>query len=297
MRAAAIVAVLIVLAVLPAAPATAWVEEVSRVAGPDRVGTSVEASVEGFDTASTVVLTRADDFADALTAGPLARLEGAPLLLTGQSALPLGVVSEIQRLGAVRAIVVGGTAVIETTVVEELTDLGLDVERVAGADRFATASAVATRVGAPSGEVVITLGAGDIWKVGPALLERLESAGAPRANPVPYVDEGPLLRPDALDAERPSVAVDGRMIETAAFSAEEIGVDAELMQFKSGGDQFGVGNDLVRGKDAGPGDGRNVHVAPPLARLTITTHCAPKVKVSGAITSCGAPGVGGAGVR
>lgn len=66
------------------------------------------------------------------------------------------------------------------------------------------------------------------------------SAGAPRANPVPYADEGPLLRPDALDAERPSVAVDGRMIETAAFSAEEIGVDAELMQFKSGGDQFGV---------------------------------------------------------
>lgn len=64
--------------------------------------------------------------------------------------------------------------------------------------------------------------------------------GAPAARPVEMADEGPLLRPAALDAERPSVAVDGRMIGTAALKADEIGVDADLMQFKAGGDRFGV---------------------------------------------------------
>lgn len=38
---------------------------------------------------------------------------------------------------------VGGTAVISEAVVEELTDLGLTVRRLAGGDRFATAGVVA----------------------------------------------------------------------------------------------------------------------------------------------------------
>ncbi len=54
------------------------------------------------------------------------------------------------------------------------------------------------------------------------------------------LSDGPVLRPAALDAERPRVAVDGRAVVVSDFAADDIGVDAELMQFKSGGDQFGV---------------------------------------------------------
>lgn len=50
----------------------------------------------------------------------------------------------------------------------------------------------------------------------------------------------PELRDPRLDAERPVVALGGQTIGTSTFKASEIGVDAELMQFKSGGDQFGV---------------------------------------------------------
>lgn len=50
----------------------------------------------------------------------------------------------------------------------------------------------------------------------------------------------PELRDPRLDAERPVVALGGQPIATSTFKASEIGVDAELMQFKSGGDQFGV---------------------------------------------------------
>lgn len=61
------------------------------------------------------------------------------------------------------------------------------------------------------------------------------------AAPLADLEDAPVaIRSDALDAERPTVAVDGRAVETAAFRADDIGVDAELMQFKSGGDSFGV---------------------------------------------------------
>lgn len=52
--------------------------------------------------------------------------------------------------------------------------------------------------------------------------------------------DGPELRDPALDAERPVVVLNDKPIGTSTFRASEIGVDAELMQFKSGGDQFGV---------------------------------------------------------
>ena len=50
----------------------------------------------------------------------------------------------------------------------------------------------------------------------------------------------PVVRPDALDAVRPQVTFEGQDIPLMQFSPADIGVDAALMQFKSGGDQFGV---------------------------------------------------------
>lgn len=60
--------------------------------------------------------------------------------------------------------------------------------------------------------------------------------------------EGPLLRPDALDAERPAVLASGQLIPMETLPARAIEVDAELMQFKSGGDAFGV-TERLRGVD------------------------------------------------
>ena len=56
-----------------------------RIAGADRIGTSVAVSQLTFPiggTASAVVLARSDDFPDALTGGPLAAHLHAPVLLT-----------------------------------------------------------------------------------------------------------------------------------------------------------------------------------------------------------------------
>ncbi len=53
----------------------------------------------------------------------------------------------MRRLGAERAVLLGGSTALGAAVRDELANMGLTVERIAGADRFDTAARVATRVG------------------------------------------------------------------------------------------------------------------------------------------------------
>jgi putative cell wall-binding protein len=96
----------------------------------------------------TVVLARADVYADALVAAPLARRLSAPILLTGSTGLDARVREELQRLNADRVFVMGGTAALSQQVVNDLEAAGVtDIQRVDGADRFATAARVARMLG------------------------------------------------------------------------------------------------------------------------------------------------------
>lgn len=56
----------------------------------------------------------------------------------------------------------------------------------------------------------------------------------------------PALRDPALDEARPFATLAGREVPVMRFSSSDIDVDAALMQFKSGGDAFGV-TDRLRG--------------------------------------------------
>jgi hypothetical protein len=137
---------------------------VTRRAGADRVKTAVELSEWAFEAAETVVLASSGAYPDALVASPLAGSYAAPVLLTHPTELPEAVIDEIERLGAERVIVTGGTKAVSGDVTKELAALGLAVERLSGADRFATAAAVASRIverDAPT-EVAIAVGAHEI---------------------------------------------------------------------------------------------------------------------------------------
>jgi hypothetical protein len=116
--------------------------------GRDRVETAIAIARHTHpDEAATVVLARADVYADALAGGPFAAKQGAPLLLTGGERLHTLVGEEIARLGAERVVLLGGEAALDPAVADELEALGLEVERVAGSDRFDTARRIAGRVG------------------------------------------------------------------------------------------------------------------------------------------------------
>ena len=119
---------------------------VRRIAGADRIETAVAASMDAFpNSASAVVLSRADSFADALAGTPLAVHVNGPLLLTQHGSLDPRTRAEIQRILSAggRIHLLGGPVAIGDAVDSELRGLGYTTSRYAGTDRFETAVRIA----------------------------------------------------------------------------------------------------------------------------------------------------------
>lgn len=120
-----------------------------RLAGDDRVDTAVLVSQRSFpDGSDVVVIARSDVYADALAGGPYAHQVDAPILVTPPTQLRGEVVTEIDRLGATQAVILGGPIAISPEVQARLEDeLGLATARLEGPDRFATAADIADEIG------------------------------------------------------------------------------------------------------------------------------------------------------
>ncbi len=114
---------------------------VGRISGSDRIATAVEVSRFAFGESDSVVIARSDQFADALAATPLAAALGAPVLLTAPDRLDDRVLAEVERLGATRVDLVGGTGALSPEVAQAFGP-DREVHRWSGPDRFATAAAV-----------------------------------------------------------------------------------------------------------------------------------------------------------
>ncbi|HVM00674.1 MAG TPA: cell wall-binding repeat-containing protein [Egibacteraceae bacterium] len=122
---------------------------VLRFAGEDRFDTArLIAADPVFDNADTVVVARADDFADALAGALIAGHRAAPLLLTGTGELPPATVRAITRISPRRAVILGGSAAVGDAVERRLEDFRsiVTVERISGEDRYDTARRIAERV-------------------------------------------------------------------------------------------------------------------------------------------------------
>lgn len=136
------------------------------VEGTDRFGTAVAASLLGFpDGAEKVVIATGRDWPDALGASSLAGALDAPILLVEPGSVPAQVASEIARLGATEAVVIGGTGAVSDAVVAQLRGIGsiASVRRIAGANRYDTAllvgaETVATLSGEFDGTVFVATG-------------------------------------------------------------------------------------------------------------------------------------------
>lgn len=117
------------------------------IAGQTRIDTAIQASIQAFDpsTVTTVVITTGYNWPDALGGAALAGAYDGPILLTKPDDLPASVVTEIQRLGADAAVILGGTNAVNSAVETELNLLLGDakVDRLAGASRYQTAEKIA----------------------------------------------------------------------------------------------------------------------------------------------------------
>ncbi|WP_346917599.1 cell wall-binding repeat-containing protein, partial [Clostridium sp.] len=119
------------------------VESTARLYGNDRYETAVEVSKAGWDNSDMAVIANGLAYADALVAAPLASNYDAPILLTEAGQLTDATCVELMRLGVKTIYVVGGTSAVSEAAVKEMTEMGIDVVRLGGENRYETSLEVA----------------------------------------------------------------------------------------------------------------------------------------------------------
>lgn len=124
---------------------------ITRLAGTTRVDTSTSVSRATFASASAVVVARDDLYPDALAAGPLASKLKGPLLLSPPAAITSGVATEVKRLGAKTAYLIGDATALSANVETGLRAAGVTTfVRIGGATRYDTAAMIAEKIGGTS---------------------------------------------------------------------------------------------------------------------------------------------------
>jgi basic membrane protein A and related proteins len=127
-----------------------------NIQGMSRFDTAVAASLEAYPLGSAyVIIATGRNWPDALGGTALAGALDAPILLSEPTSLPTATRTEISRLGATHAIILGGTGAVSAGVQNDLATMGLSVERIAGTTRYQTADAVALRT-IPCSELPLT---------------------------------------------------------------------------------------------------------------------------------------------
>lgn len=115
---------------------------VERIAGASRHDTAVKVSQATFVTSDYAIIASGDNYPDALVGGALATQISAPILTVSKDNISQDVLSELDRLGVKTIYLLGGTNTISTSVENTLKDKYQEVKRLAGKDRYETASEI-----------------------------------------------------------------------------------------------------------------------------------------------------------
>ncbi|HYD09169.1 MAG TPA: cell wall-binding repeat-containing protein, partial [Acidimicrobiales bacterium] len=123
---------------------------VTRVAGNDRYETAAaiagDVTAGEIDGLTTALIASGEVFADALAGGPVAYAANLPVLLVNSAGIPAA--TEAALDGIEQVIILGGTARITDETETELEGItGNPAVRVAGVDRFETATLIASTLG------------------------------------------------------------------------------------------------------------------------------------------------------
>ena len=199
----------------------AYAEVVERVAGVDRYRTAAAISQE-WESSDIVLLASGMDFPDALSAAAAAGVEGAPVLLTRQHAVPGATLAELERLDPSTVYVIGGEMAVSDDAAEQAGEYA-DVVRLGGLDRYRTASTVAHEFfSSPTAEAFLATGR--------------DFPDALAAAPAAAMNGGPVLltRPDAVP--------DATMSALDALRAQAItlvgGFDAISLEVQQGLNEY-----------------------------------------------------------
>lgn len=118
--------------------------KIERRAGADRYETATKVSADFGPGVDVVYVATGQNYPDALAGSAAAGAEAGPVLLTRPDALPAATKAELQRLRPTRVVVLGGPVAVDAATFAAIEDAaGVKPERVSGADRYATAAALA----------------------------------------------------------------------------------------------------------------------------------------------------------
>lgn len=129
---------------------------VHRIAGYTQYDTSSAIAKEGWSQSDYAILAYGENFPDALAAAPLARKYNAPILLTEAQSLTQITKQTLQDLKVKNVFIVGGNVVVSPTVENQLKDIGINVTRLAGNNRYDTAIEIAKQLGVVQEVTVVT---------------------------------------------------------------------------------------------------------------------------------------------
>ncbi len=218
-----------------------------RLAGANRYATAaVISAVSQSPNVPLVYVTTGMNYPDAISIGPVAALGGAPVLLVMTDDIPGETLAELSRLSPDRIVIVGGPAAVSDAVATRLGAYATEpVERLAGHDRYGTATELSRSFFSPgsANEVFIATGhsSPDALASGTAATASPGPILLTRATDLPVVvsDELVRLNPDrvvivgGIDAVSPAVE---QAITDLGFPVERI----------AGSDRYGTSALLSR---------------------------------------------------
>ncbi|MFD5853890.1 cell wall-binding repeat-containing protein [Cytobacillus pseudoceanisediminis] len=223
---------------------------VLRLSGPDRFDTAVavskEIQKEGYNI-ETVIITNGYNFADGLPGVVLGHKELAPILTTRAEYLPDVIKNEIIRLGAKKAIILGGTGSVSSNVQTELVNLGLSVERISGADRYEVSTKIAEKIIDENASSAIIVN-------GDAYMDALMISPYAGNTQQPILYTRPSSFPAALKTFLDNHPNINQFTIIGGTGAVSEGVEAELAKYGStyrvsGADRYQVGINIGYGLD------------------------------------------------
>lgn len=135
------------------------------IKGNNRFSTATEISKMNYATGGTVVLVNGNAVADGIAATPLAASGNASILLANTNNLPKETANRMKEIAPQKVIIVGGeNAVSKALEAKIANDYAVEVQRIAGKDRYATSFEIAKKLvesGAEINTAYIVAGTGE----------------------------------------------------------------------------------------------------------------------------------------
>ncbi|MGG3186881.1 cell wall-binding repeat-containing protein [Priestia megaterium] len=211
-------------------------KEYVRLAGTDRLDTSIQISKTGWPTGLTssekaVILARSDNPVDALSAASLAGVKDAPILLTNTNSLDSRVLSEINRLEATKVYVLGSTGAISESVENTLKANKKSVTRISGINRFDTAKKINEEAGTSKSTTAIVVN-------GDTVVDALSATSESAINKVPIyltrTNNLPVLLPSTVK----NVVIYGSTGVVSSDVQDQLTKQGKTVKRIAGGDRF-----------------------------------------------------------